>query len=95
MIPFNNLSEIMLYFSGGHINPAVTLAMCILGRTEWKKMVPFWLAQYLGAIVASACIYGVYLGEVVGVIYIYIYKYSSHSYAICTSGTHLNGHLYI
>ena len=49
--------------TGGHINPAITLAMCILGRTEWKKLIPYWLAQYIGAIAASACIYGVYLGK--------------------------------
>lgn len=46
--------------SGGHINPAVTLAMALLGRLPVRKVPIYWLAQYLGAFVASACVFGVY-----------------------------------
>lgn len=46
--------------SGGHINPAVTLAMVILGRTKPLKIVTYWIGQYLGAFVAAACVFGVY-----------------------------------
>ena len=48
--------------SGGHINPAVSLTMAILGRLTWFKLLVYMLAQYLGAFVASACVYGVYYG---------------------------------
>ncbi|ELT97593.1 hypothetical protein CAPTEDRAFT_125390 [Capitella teleta] len=46
--------------SGGHINPAVTLTMCILRKCPWKKLLPYWLAQYLGAFAGAAVVYGVY-----------------------------------
>ncbi|XP_042543764.1 aquaporin-9 [Dipodomys spectabilis] len=46
--------------SGGHINPAVSLAMCVFGRMRWYKL-PFYVgAQFLGAFVGSATIFGVY-----------------------------------
>jgi len=46
--------------SGGHLNPAVTLAFAIHGRCQWRK-VPFYIiAQFLGAILASCIVYGVY-----------------------------------
>ncbi|XP_072258424.1 aquaporin-9 isoform X2 [Pyxicephalus adspersus] len=46
--------------SGGHINPAVSFAMCITGRLEWVKL-PFYVsAQFLGAITGSALVFGVY-----------------------------------
>jgi len=46
--------------SGGHINPAVTLAMAIIGKTPWKHILAYWLGQYLGGFCAAACVYGVY-----------------------------------
>ncbi|XP_046403697.1 aquaporin-7-like [Ischnura elegans] len=47
--------------SGGHINPAVTLAMALIGKCPWRK-VPYYLAaQYLGAFLGAACTYVVYL----------------------------------
>ncbi|CAG0914408.1 unnamed protein product [Notodromas monacha] len=46
--------------SGGHINPAVTLAMALAGKCSWVKVPVFWAAQYIGAFVASAVLYGVY-----------------------------------
>lgn len=46
--------------SGGHINPAVTLAMAILGRTKFVKVPVYWIGQYLGAFVAAACVFGIY-----------------------------------
>ena len=49
--------------SGSHINPAVTIMFVVLGRTAWWKAPFFMLAQYAGAFVASACVYGVYLGK--------------------------------
>lgn len=46
--------------SGGHLNPAVSLAMAVLGRLKLIQMPIYWCAQYLGAFAASACVYGVY-----------------------------------
>lgn len=46
--------------SGGHINPAVTVAQAVRGRLPWVK-VPFYLAgQYGGSFIASLSIYLVY-----------------------------------
>ncbi|BFY98769.1 hypothetical protein BsWGS_01809 [Bradybaena similaris] len=46
--------------SGGHLNPAVTLALCIYNRVSWKKLLPYWLGQYLGSFTASCLVFGVY-----------------------------------
>ena len=45
------------------MNPAVTLAFAVVRRLPLKKVPIYWLAQMLGAFVASACVYGVYYGE--------------------------------
>ncbi|XP_021027738.1 aquaporin-9 [Mus caroli] len=46
--------------SGGHINPAVSFAMCTFGRMEWFKF-PFYVgAQLLGAFVGAATVFGIY-----------------------------------
>ncbi|XP_018110968.1 aquaporin-9 isoform X1 [Xenopus laevis] len=46
--------------SGGHINPAVSFAMCLTGRLKWAKF-PFYVsAQFLGAMAGSAAIFGIY-----------------------------------
>ncbi|XP_057575774.1 aquaporin-9 isoform X2 [Hippopotamus amphibius kiboko] len=46
--------------SGGHVNPAVTFAMCFFGRMEWFKF-PFYVgAQFLGAFVGAATLFGIY-----------------------------------
>ncbi|XP_068995481.1 aquaporin-10a [Embiotoca jacksoni] len=46
--------------TGSHLNPAVTLSLCVLGKVTWGKLVPYCLAQLLGAYVASALVYLVY-----------------------------------
>ncbi len=43
--------------TGAHINPAVTLAMAIRGSLPWKKVVPYWIAQTLGAFTGAAIVY--------------------------------------
>ncbi|XP_062947966.1 aquaporin-9 isoform X1 [Cynocephalus volans] len=46
--------------SGGHINPAVTFAMCLYGRMKWFKL-PFYVgAQFLGAFLGAAALFGIY-----------------------------------
>jgi aquaporin Z len=41
------------HISGGHYNPAVTLAVWIRGRCDTKDVVPYWVAQIAGALVAA------------------------------------------
>ena len=36
--------------SGGHVNPAVTLANCLTGHTSWGRGGLYMVAQLLGAI---------------------------------------------
>ena len=39
--------------SGGQLNPAVTVAQCLLGNKSWKEGVFFMIAQLLGALFAN------------------------------------------
>jgi aquaporin Z len=41
------------HVSGGHFNPAVTLAVFLRGKCDTKDVVPYWIAQVLGGLVAS------------------------------------------
>lgn len=41
------------HVSGGHYNPAVSLAAAVRGALEWKNVLPYWIAQILGGIVAA------------------------------------------
>ena len=46
--------------SGAHINPAVTLAFALRRGFAWAKVLPYWVAQLVGAFVAAALVYAVY-----------------------------------
>ncbi|KAG5474898.1 hypothetical protein CUR178_04348 [Leishmania enriettii] len=46
--------------SGGHLNPAVTIANCVFGAFPWKKAPGFFLAQLLGSMVGAANVYGLF-----------------------------------
>jgi glycerol uptake facilitator protein len=48
--------------SGAHLNPAVTLAFAVRRGFAWAKVIPYWLAQFLGAFAAAAIIYYEYRG---------------------------------
>ena len=39
--------------SGGHFNPAVSLAMLLDGRIDALTMIGYWVAQVLGAVLAG------------------------------------------
>jgi len=41
------------HVSGGHFNPAVTLGAAIGGRTAWRDVLPYWIAQLVGALLAG------------------------------------------
>ncbi|KAB5528543.1 hypothetical protein PHYPO_G00141430 [Pangasianodon hypophthalmus] len=46
--------------SGGHLNPAVTFALCLLGRAKWRKFLVYFLFQTLGAFFGAGIIFGMY-----------------------------------
>jgi aquaporin Z len=41
------------HISGGHFNPAVTLAVFMRGRCDAKDVVPYWIAQLAAAVAAA------------------------------------------
>lgn len=43
--------------SGAHINPAVTLALAVSGLFAWSQVVPFIIAQVLGAMTGAYLVY--------------------------------------
>lgn len=43
--------------SGCHANPAVTLALAIYRRFSWKKVIPYWIAQVIGAFLGAGLVY--------------------------------------
>ncbi len=43
--------------SGGHFNPAVTIGLWAGGRFDAKDVIPYFIAQVIGAIAAAAVIY--------------------------------------
>jgi aquaporin Z len=42
------------HVSGGHYNPAVTLAVWLRGRCATADVLPYWIAQIIGAFAAGA-----------------------------------------
>jgi len=55
---------IAVYVAGGvtgaHINPAVTIAMAVKRGFPWAKVIPYIVAQIIGAFVGAAAVYFVY-----------------------------------
>lgn len=49
--------------SGGHFNPAVSLGLAIGGRFEWSELIPYWIAQILGGILAAFVLYLIASGK--------------------------------
>lgn len=49
------------FMSPAHLNPAVTIAMALIGSFKWSLVLPYIIAQTLGAMVASVVLYLMYL----------------------------------
>lgn len=47
------------HVSGGHYNPAVSLAVWMRGRLDGRELIPYWLAQFLGAFLAAGSVYAI------------------------------------
>ena len=50
---------------GGHLNPAVTFAFATRGDFPWNRVIPYWVAQILGAMVGAALVYADYFSAFV------------------------------
>lgn len=49
--------------SGGHFNPAVSLGLTLAGRLPAKDLIPYWVAQVLGGVVAAGVLYLIASGK--------------------------------
>lgn len=49
--------------SGGHFNPAVSLGLALAGRFDLRRLIPYWVAQGVGAIAAAAALYVIVSGK--------------------------------
>lgn len=51
------------HISGGHFNPAVSLGLAVAGRFEYRDLLPYWVAQTLGATAAAIVLFVVVSGQ--------------------------------
>jgi aquaporin Z len=49
--------------SGGHFNPAVSLGLAVGGRFSWGELIPYWIAQVIGGLVAAVILYAIASGN--------------------------------
>ena len=47
------------HISGGHYNPAVSLAVMMRGKLDSKELLPYWVSQIVGAFLAAAVVYAI------------------------------------
>ena len=51
------------HISGCHLNPAVSVGLAAGGRFSWSEVVPYSIAQVLGAVLAAALLYLIATGK--------------------------------
>jgi len=51
------------HISGGHFNPAVTFGLFVGGRIPASDVLPYWIAQVIGAIAAAFVLYIIASGQ--------------------------------
>jgi len=54
------------HISGGHFNPAVSLAAFVRGKLETKDLIPYWIAQFAAGVVAALIVTYVLGGKPAG-----------------------------
>lgn len=60
------VSQLLHLIAGGHVNPAVSLAMVVLGKLPLKKFPVYVAAQFLGAFAGSCAVFCLYYGKFSG-----------------------------
>jgi aquaporin Z len=48
--------------SGGHFNPAVSFGLAVANRFEWRELIPYWIVQVIGGLVAATILYAIASG---------------------------------
>jgi len=43
--------------SGGHFNPAVSFGLAVANRFSWSDLIPYWVAQVIGAFCAAGMLF--------------------------------------
>ena len=51
------------WISGGHFNPAITFGLFVARRVPGREVIPYWIAQVVGAIIAAAVLYVIASGK--------------------------------
>jgi aquaporin NIP len=55
------------HISGAHINPAVSIALCVSKRFRWRHLAPYILAQLAGGLLASSALHYLFpINELLG-----------------------------
>lgn len=49
--------------SGGHFNPAVSLGLAVAGKFSWKDLIPYWVAQVIGGLIAGGVLFAIATGK--------------------------------
>jgi len=60
-LAIGSILMIMVYMgghvSGGHYNPAVSLAVFMRGKLEARELLPYWVSQIVGAFLGAVAVY--------------------------------------
>jgi MIP family channel proteins len=56
--------------SGGHFNPAVTLGVALARKLVWGLVLPYWVAQLVGALAAGVLLRFVFAADVAAVVHL-------------------------
>jgi len=70
--------------SGAHMNPAVSFAMCVHGKMEWRKLLPYILAQFLGSFASMAMVFLVFYDAMLA----YVARTHQDLYTMTTAGVY-------